>query len=84
MTSRGNVAWHGLHAGEAVRLLGTDLENGLTESEATARLARFGPNKVTRRRRSPRMEALPASVPRAPRLHPGGRRRNNSLARRVD
>ena len=43
MTSRGNVAWHGLHAGEAVRLLGTDLENGLTESEATARLARFGP-----------------------------------------
>ena len=49
MTSRGNVAWHGLHAGEAVRLLGTDLENGLTESEATARLARFGPNKVTRR-----------------------------------
>ena len=40
MTARGNVAWHGLHAGEAVRLLGTDLENGLTESEATARLAK--------------------------------------------
>ena len=49
MTARGNVAWHGLHAGEAVRLLGTDVENGLSESEATARLARFGPNKVTRR-----------------------------------
>ena len=34
---------------EAVRLLGTDVENGLSESEATARLARFGPNKITRR-----------------------------------
>ena len=45
MTARGNVDWHGLHAGEAVRLLGTDVENGLSESEATARLARFGPNK---------------------------------------
>ena len=49
MTARGNVAWHGLHAGEAVRLLDTDVENGLSESEATARLARFGPNKITRR-----------------------------------
>jgi cation-transporting P-type ATPase F len=49
MTARGTVAWHGLHAGEAVRLLGTDLQNGLSESEATTRLARFGPNEVTRR-----------------------------------
>ena len=49
MTARGDVAWHGLHAGEAVRLLGTDVENGLSQAEATARLAKFGPNKVTRR-----------------------------------
>ena len=47
MTARGNVAWHGLHAGEAVRLLATDVEHGRSESEATARLARFGPNKIT-------------------------------------
>ncbi|MGB7794545.1 MAG: cation-transporting P-type ATPase [Terrimicrobiaceae bacterium] len=53
MTARGNVAWHGLHAGEAVRLLATDVENGLSESEATARLARFGPNKITRRNGPP-------------------------------
>ena len=57
-TSRGNVAWHGLHAGEAVRLLGTDLENGLSESEATARLARFGP-KVTRRSGPPEWKRFP-------------------------
>jgi hypothetical protein len=72
MTARGIVAWHGLHASEAVRLLGIDVENGLSESEAVARLARFGPKKVTRRSGPPGVEAPPAPVPRAARLHLAG------------
>lgn len=54
MTTRGIVAWHGLHPGEAVRLLDTDVESGLSESEANVRLAKFGPNVVTRRRGTPK------------------------------
>ena len=53
MTTRGTVAWHGLHPGEAVRLLDTDVESGLSESEANVRLLKFGPNVVTRRRGTP-------------------------------
>src|SRR5262245_20516860 len=53
MSARGTVAWHGLHAGEAVRLLDTDLESGLSEPVANMRLAKFGRNIVSRQSGTP-------------------------------
>jgi hypothetical protein len=38
MSVRGTVARHGLHAGETVRLLASNVRNGLSEAEA----GRFG------------------------------------------
>ena len=47
-SARGNVAWHGLHAGEAVRLLGTDLETA-SASRRRLRGSRRSVPWVTRR-----------------------------------
>jgi cation-transporting P-type ATPase F len=43
------VRWHGLQIAEAVELLDTDLEKGLLDGQARIRLAKYGPNRVTRR-----------------------------------
>ena len=49
MSTQETVHWHGLQLAEVVRLLDTNLPNGLTEEEARKRLAKFGPNQITRR-----------------------------------
>jgi len=46
----GSHEWHHLAASDALMILGSDPELGLSESEARQRLARFGPNKITPRR----------------------------------
>jgi calcium-translocating P-type ATPase len=46
-----NDAPHALAPGDLALALGTDLERGLSESEAEARLALFGPNRPAQRRR---------------------------------
>jgi cation-transporting ATPase F len=43
-------AWHGLTSDEVVAALQTDADRGISPSEAEARLARFGPNIITRQR----------------------------------
>ncbi len=44
-------AWHNLPLTEAASLLETDVEQGLSVSEAKKRLARFGPNKIRKGKR---------------------------------
>ncbi len=45
-------AWHHSPLEETAGLLATDLDRGLTVSEAGERLARFGPNRVTQKKRT--------------------------------
>lgn len=42
-----NYQWHNLPTDKVSYLLETDLESGLTNLEATARLSEYGPNKIT-------------------------------------
>ncbi len=49
MSTQETVHWHGLQLAEVVRLLDTNLSNGLSEEEARQRLAKFGPNQIARR-----------------------------------
>jgi magnesium-transporting ATPase (P-type) len=53
MKAHETVRWHGLQIAEAVELLDTDLDKGLSENEAKIRLAKYGPNRVTRRPETP-------------------------------
>ena len=53
MSAHETVHWHGLQIAEAVELLDTDLDKGLSENEAKIRLAKYGPNRVTRRSGTP-------------------------------
>jgi len=53
MSAHETIHWHGLQLAEAVRLLNTDLLNGLTDEEARTRLAKYGPNQLTRRPGTP-------------------------------
>jgi magnesium-transporting ATPase (P-type) len=53
MKAHETVRWHGLQIAEAVELLDTDLDKGLSEDEAKIRLAKYGPNRVTRRPETP-------------------------------
>jgi Ca2+-transporting ATPase len=46
-------AWHALDAPEVAALLGATIEAGLSQSEARARLARVGPNRVGEHRERP-------------------------------
>ncbi|MCX6980722.1 MAG: cation-transporting P-type ATPase [Verrucomicrobia bacterium] len=48
-----STSWHHLDAPEVVRLLGTDLNAGLTTAEVTRRLAKFGQNIITPRSGTP-------------------------------
>lgn len=48
MSAHEPIHWHGPQLAEAVRLLDTNLPNGLTEEEAKNRLAKYGPNQLTR------------------------------------
>ncbi len=43
--------WHQLQTEEVVQLLDANLKHGLTQSEAKARLDKFGPNRLTPRKR---------------------------------
>ncbi len=58
MQTKEQANWHGLRVAEAVRLLETDLAHGLSANEAQARLAKFGPNKVTRTTGTPAWKRL--------------------------
>ncbi len=40
--------WHALSTQDVATRLETDLQNGLTDSEAAQRLAKYGPNEITR------------------------------------
>src|SRR5262249_10580371 len=40
------VAWHAMPRAEVVTQLATDIENGLSLSEASRRLQRYGPNRL--------------------------------------
>ncbi len=53
MSADDTVHWHGLQLADAVRLLDTNLPNGLSETEARTRLAKYGPNRITRRSGKP-------------------------------
>jgi len=53
VSAQGTPGWHGLPGSEALRLLESDLENGLADAEARRRLAKFGPNRVARRPPAP-------------------------------
>jgi Ca2+-transporting ATPase len=53
MKAHETVRWHGLQIAEAVELLDSDLDKGLLENEAKIRLAKYGPNRVTRRPGTP-------------------------------
>ncbi|HEY5895591.1 MAG TPA: cation-transporting P-type ATPase [Chthoniobacterales bacterium] len=53
MKANDSVRWHGIETAEALQLLESDLERGLSEAEAEARLAKFGPNEITRHGRTP-------------------------------
>ena len=53
MSAHETVHWHDLQIAEAVELLDTDLDKGLSENEAKIRLAKYGPNRVTRRSGTP-------------------------------
>jgi len=53
MSADDTVHWHGLQLADAVRLLDTNLPNGLSETEARTRLAKCGPNTLTRRSGKP-------------------------------
>ena len=43
--------WHSMSVSEVIKLVGADLENGLSEEEARERLERFGPNTVSKKGR---------------------------------
>ena len=43
--------WHLLDAEEAARELGTSLETGLSDQEASSRLRQYGPNKMREEKR---------------------------------
>ncbi len=45
------ATWHQLHAGEVARFLEVDLATGLSEAEVRRRRAKYGPNRLTPRRR---------------------------------
>src|SRR5687768_3021306 len=47
------VVWHQLHARDVSRLLGVDLDTGLSAAEAARRLKKFGPNRITPQRGTP-------------------------------
>ena len=49
-----NVSWHALPVGELIKKLGTDQDAGLRAEEVSARLTKFGPNRLpTAGKRSP-------------------------------
>ena len=48
--------WHNLSIKEAVKVLGSDIEKGLTESEALERQIEYGKNLLPRERRVPRLK----------------------------
>jgi magnesium-transporting ATPase (P-type) len=55
-TSGGGVAWHAMSAGEVAERLATDGLNGLDAGEASARLHKYGPNRLPEgKRRGPVM-----------------------------
>ena len=49
----GARAWHALEAGRVASLLGSDLERGITPTEAQRRRGRVGPNRVSEARPTP-------------------------------
>lgn len=53
MKAHETVPWHGLQIAEALALLDTNLDKGLSEDQAKVRLAKYGPNRVTRRPGTP-------------------------------
>jgi len=44
------ILWHNLNFKEAAEILKTDLENGLSEEEASKRQKKFGKNKTSGRK----------------------------------
>ena len=50
MDEQPNETWHELPGGKATTALETDPDHGLSADEAAARLARYGPNELARRR----------------------------------
>jgi P-type Ca2+ transporter type 2C len=50
--------WHALPAGEAATRLEVKPEVGLSSAEATARLERYGPNRLDEAAREPRWRAF--------------------------
>src|SRR5262245_7820 len=51
---RESAAWHAMSQAEVVERLGTNAENGLDLSEASARLQKYGPNRLPQgRKRGP-------------------------------
>jgi magnesium-transporting ATPase (P-type) len=54
-----NVPWHALPVGELIEKVGTDQDAGLRAEEVSARLNKYGPNRLpTAGKRSPLMRFL--------------------------
>src|SRR5215472_16914235 len=53
------TAWHAMGAGDVVKSLATDCENGITSAEAARRLQAYGPNRLPEgKKRGPVMRFL--------------------------
>src|SRR6188472_4564409 len=56
--SDGNVIWHALTPQAALERQGVTVEHGLTQAEADARRAKYGPNKFAEAKTEPRWQAF--------------------------
>src|SRR6187401_483807 len=56
--SDGNVIWHALTPQAALERQGVTVEHGLTQAEADARRAKYGPNKFAEPPKEPRWQAF--------------------------
>ena len=65
-----------LHASELIATLRSDERSGLSDEEARARLAQYGPNELAAERARPCLAAVPVAVSGCAR-HPASHRDSN-------
>ena len=62
-TTADGTAWHAITVDEVLRRLATSAEHGLDAGEASARLQKYGPNRLPEgRKRGPFMRFSPSST----------------------
>jgi len=55
--------WHNLSIKEVSKILGTDIEKGLTESEALERQIEYGQNLLPKEKSTPRLRIIFRTIP---------------------